>query len=36
MISSGRKSRLKEERKREGKAQDHKGKQGVNQGKTHS
>jgi hypothetical protein len=34
MISSGSKSRLKEERKREGKAQDHMLKQGVNQGKT--
>jgi hypothetical protein len=29
MISSGSKSRLKEERKKEGKAQDRKGKQGV-------
>jgi hypothetical protein len=36
MISSSSKSRLKEERKRGGKAQDHMGKQGVNQEKTHS
>jgi hypothetical protein len=36
MISSGSKSRVKEERKKEGEAQDHKGKQGVNRGKTHS
>jgi hypothetical protein len=35
MISSGSKSRLKEERKRGDEAQDHMGKQGVNQGKTH-
>jgi hypothetical protein len=35
MISSGSKSRLKEEKKRGDKAQDHM-KQGVNQGKTHS
>jgi hypothetical protein len=36
MISSGSKSRLKEERKRGGKSARSYGKQGVNQGKTHS
>jgi hypothetical protein len=36
MISSGSKSRLKEERWRGGKARDRMRKQGVNQGETHS